>query len=357
MLDTFEYERFARAPEKNSHRVSMSSYQFVNSLASSCYVGRGGAAAAGADLSGMSAADYYATAMSNYQNCYPQAQQAQHYADFGHLGQQAQVQHPQHAMPMSPMSNGGVDFSMAHHVQQQQPIQQQQQQPGIQQQQQSMRPASSQRLNSVASPVNLGGTSLVAERGNRFTPVFCFASLEERYSTLGGSGTTPSSCKYAVVPDNKCLGSPQDLSLTNSTPTNALAHLTAAQNSLPGASSGAPSKAHDGKSGKQSNGQRHHSAKSAPGASSPSSPSSVSSGSSEPQSPGGQSEGSSKNANAPQIYPWMKRVHLGQSKSLVSPFTSLPRLEIESLTRAGEVHHHQDSPSYRPHRDQCYAVH
>lgn len=132
----------------------MSSYQFVNSLASSCYVGRGGAGGT-ADLSGMSAADYYATAMSNYQNCYPQAQQAQHYADFNHLGQQ--VQHPQHSsMPMSPMSNGGVDFSMTHHVQQQQPIQQQQQPI----QQQSMRPASSQRLNSVASPVNLGGTLL-----------------------------------------------------------------------------------------------------------------------------------------------------------------------------------------------------
>lgn len=159
----------------------MSSYQFVNSLASSCYVGRGsGVGAGGPDLSGMSAADYYATAMSNYQNCYGGGpvvgQQQQHYADFGganHLGHQQQQQqsHPQHAMPMSPMSNGGgggvVDFTMSqalHVAQQQQPMQQQpQQQPNRlqqsslqQQQQQQMRGPSAQRLHSVASPVNLG---------------------------------------------------------------------------------------------------------------------------------------------------------------------------------------------------------
>lgn len=141
----------------------MSSYQFVNSLASSCY-GRGTAAAAataGADLSGMSAADYYATAMSSYQqqNCYP-TQQQQHYADY-----QQHPQQQQHAMPMSPvMSNGAVDFNTMAGMQQQQPMQQarlqQQQQPiQQQQQQQSMRIPSGQqqqRLNSVASPVNLG---------------------------------------------------------------------------------------------------------------------------------------------------------------------------------------------------------
>ena len=157
----------------------MSSYQFVNSLAS-CYVGRG-ATTGGPDLS-MSAADYYATAMSNYQNCYGNpvagssvaaiaAGHQQHYADFS-----TNFSHP-HALPMSPMSTGGgVDFSMGQtlpHIpqqsmqqqqqQQQQPLQQQQQQqqqqqPRPQMQQQSMqqmRPAT-QRINSVTSPVNLG---------------------------------------------------------------------------------------------------------------------------------------------------------------------------------------------------------
>lgn len=145
----------------------MSSYQFVNSLASSCYgVGRGGTATgAGGDLSGMTAADYYASAMSSYQNCYPvagqqqqqqpQQPQQQHYADFG------QHQQQQQHMPMSPMSNGGVDFNSMTGMQQQ-PMQQQQarlQQQPIQQQQ-SMRGPSvvqqQQRLNPVASPVHLG---------------------------------------------------------------------------------------------------------------------------------------------------------------------------------------------------------
>ena len=158
----------------------MSSYQFVNSLASSCYVGRGsGVGTGGPDLSGMSAADYYATAMSNYQNCYggggggpaigQQQQPQQHYADFGsvaHIGQHQQQQqqnHPQHSMPMSPMSNGGgVDFTMSQalHVPQQPMQQQQQQQPNrLQQssmQQQQMRGPSAHRLHSVTSPVNLG---------------------------------------------------------------------------------------------------------------------------------------------------------------------------------------------------------
>ena len=171
----------------------MSSYQFVNSLASSCYVGRGSsvasvaaaaAAAAGSDLTGMSAADYYASAMSSYQNCYgaqvpvagqhQQQQQQQHgYTDFGggggghHLHQQQQQQqhHSQQlsAMPMSPMSNGvvGVDFTMQ---QQQQAMQSHVAQPQMQQQQlQQMRGPSvqqQQRLNNVASTVHLGKSFL-----------------------------------------------------------------------------------------------------------------------------------------------------------------------------------------------------
>lgn len=137
----------------------MSSYQFVNSLAASSCYGRGTAAAAasaaGADLSGMSAADYYATAMGSYQqNCYPQQpqQQQQHYGDY------QQQQQQQHAMPMSPaMSNGGggVDFMAG--MQGQQPMQQQARLQPIQQQQSMRIPSGSQqRLNSVVSPVNLG---------------------------------------------------------------------------------------------------------------------------------------------------------------------------------------------------------
>ena len=291
----------------------MSSYQFVNSLASSCYGRAGTAGAAGGDLSGMTAADYYASAMSSYQqNCYPvagqqqqQQQQQQHYADFG---QHQQQQH----MPMSPMSsNGGVDFNAMTAMQQQQPIMQQQQarlqqQQQPLQQQQTMRGPSvqQQRLNSVASPVHLGTPKRV---------FFIGRGLMNFFLTFQGGSSTPSSCKYAVVPD-KCLGSPQDLSLT---------HLTAAgppvltSAAVPTASSSSSGK-HEhksGGSGKSSHHQQQRHKAAAVGASSPSSVSSVSSGSSDPQSPGGQGDG--KNPNAPQIYPWMKRVHLGQSKSSI----------------------------------------
>jgi hypothetical protein len=148
----------------------MSSYQFVNSLAS-CYVGRGGSS--GGDLtSAMS--DYYATAMTNYQNCYNPAPAAQHY-DFSGGGGSGGGSHPQsgghplnHSLPMSPMSSGGADFGLGQTLQhlqtpmqqqqQQQPQQQQQQPRQMQQtlQQQQQIRQTGQRLNSVASPVNLG---------------------------------------------------------------------------------------------------------------------------------------------------------------------------------------------------------
>ena len=140
-------------------------------------------------------------------------------------------------------------------------------------------------------------------------------------SYLGGS-STPSSCKYATLSE-KGLGSPQDLSLTTSssmTPHGAAAVPVTTPSST-------PSTRHEssGKSNKASNSSshRHSSSKSSNhqsvvAASSPSSVSSVSSGSqSDPHSPGPHGdESNSKNANAPQIYPWMKRVHLGQSKPI-----------------------------------------
>ena len=167
------------------------------------------------------------------------------------------------------------------------------------------------------------------------------------WNYFAGGASTPSSCKYAVLPE-KCIGSPQDLSLTTTS------HLTAAQNSLAGAVSSAsvtatangPSASsassnkhlHDmsSKSSKSSQHRNHSSsshhtghhggknsstasavaaaAAAALAVSSPSSVSSMSSGSSEPNSPGDPDGG--KNPNAPQIYPWMKRVHLGQSKCI-----------------------------------------
>jgi len=136
----------------------------------------------------------------------------------------------------------------------------------------------------------------------------CLRLLIHLNKKKGGS-STPSSCKYAVLPD-KCLGSPQDLSLTHLTTASAppLPSIPAAS-----ASSASSNKHHSEKSGSSNNKRHHHHKTTAAAASSPSSVSSVSSGSSDPASPGGAADG--KNPNAPQIYPWMKRVHLGQSKS------------------------------------------
>lgn len=322
----------------------MSSYQFVNSLAS-CYVGRG--TSSGGDLS-MSAADYYATAMTNYQNCYGNppgpnvtaiaAGQQQHY-DFGsNLGHQA---HP-HSLPMSPMSTGGgTDFTIpqALHISQQ-PMQQQSRQQQLQQtslqqqqqqQQQQMRPVT-QRLNSVASPVNLGNKHSLGIVHN-----IANNCQSANVSQMTGGASTPSSCKYAGGPE-KCLGSPQDLSLTASSmthhqssqnsgePSASATSSSVASLSISNASSRHESMGKSSKSGQSlrnlgpanSSSSKHASnqSQSAAVASSPSSVSSVSSGSqSDAHSPGQNDNGSnSKNSNAPQIYPWMKRVHLGQSK-------------------------------------------
>ena len=148
---------------------------------------------------------------------------------------------------------------------------------------------------------------------------FNHIELTHYFWRLGGS-STPSSCKYATLSE-KGLGSPQDLSLTTSSSMTPHGVAVAAVTTP----SSTPSTRHEssGKSNKSSNSHRHSSSKSSNhqsvvAAPSPSSVSSVSSGSqSDPQSPGGHGdESNSKNANAPQIYPWMKRVHLGQSKSI-----------------------------------------
>lgn len=180
------------------------------------------------------------------------------------------------------------------------------------------------------------------------------------------------------------MGSPQDLSLTtSSSSSNALSHLAAAQNSLAGPPSTAvvpvasssssstsvtPSSKHhhdvSGKSSKQQSQQRnnhHHHSKNAtvvaPGASSPSSVSSVSSGDSDPHSPG-QHDGDSKNPNAPQIYPWMKRVHLGQSKSRFSVLgleliTARNQVITSRLREGGSDRHPIQSPHCRPRSSLC----
>ena len=138
-----------------------------------------------------------------------------------------------------------------------------------------------------------------------------------------GGSSTSSSCKYATLTD-KCLGSPQDLSLNTSasmTPHGVSRPSDAAPSAVSSAPASSSTTSSSTKANKSSaSTQRHSSSKNSssqqhPAASSPSSVSSVSSGSqSDPQSPGHDGTSGSKNANAPQIYPWMKRVHLGQSK-------------------------------------------
>ena len=123
----------------------------------------------------------------------------------------------------------------------------------------------------------------------------------------------------------KCLGSPQDLSLAPHVQTPSAAQTSA----NPSASKSSKSGGQRHSSSSQTNSASKSTANAV--ASSPSSVSSVSSGEgSGDQSPTHDGSASGK-GGAPQIYPWMKRVHLGQSKCHIIHLN--PQLLNWNLTR------------------------
>ncbi|XKL60464.1 hypothetical protein PGB90_007521 [Kerria lacca] len=255
----------------------MSSYQFVNSLAS-CYQQGQAPRPGGSPLDTSSpTSDYY-------------GQNASVVPSYGTAtGCYSPQQYPGQYMQQSP--GGMMDYTQLHTAQQHQRIHLQQ----------------LHHHQSLASP---GAMSPILNNNNNTTV------------TSLGSG----SCKYEVNSPNVAttngIGSPQDLTTTaqpNRTPPLSTPVVKAPPRT-PGASGASPSAG-------QTTG--------------PTSQSSSSPASSESSSPGGNNSssagGKSSSGNPPQIYPWMKRVHLGQStinangetKRQRTSYTRYQTLELE----------------------------
>lgn len=244
----------------------MSSYQFVNSLAS-CYQQGQPPRPGGSPLdTGSPTSDYYAPnagvvpSYGTTTGCYSPQQYAGQY------------------MQQSP--SGMMDYTQLHTAQQHQRL------TGVHLQQLH------HHHQSLASP---GAMSPILNNNNNTT-----------VTNLGSA-----SCKYEVNSQNSVattngIGSPQDL--TTSAQPNRTPPLSTTQIKpgtpvrTPGGSGASPSAA-------QTSGPTSQSSSSPASSTSSSSP-----GGNNSSSVGGKS-GSS--GNPPQIYPWMKRVHLGQSKFLV----------------------------------------
>lgn len=264
----------------------MSSYQFVNSLASCYQQGQSRSGGSPLDAASPATSDYYgqnAGVVPAYgaaaAGCYSPQQYAGQY------------------MQQSPAAM--MDYTQLHTAQQHQRIQH------LQQLQQH-------HHQTLASPGAMSPI-LAANNNNNNNP---------SVTSLVGAAA---SCKYEVASPGAMvtangIGSPQDLTTSgaqqpNRTPPLSSASAAAAsvvktQPRTPGPAGTPPSAG----VGAQSTG--------------PASQCSSSPASSEASSPGGANNsssagGKSGSGNPPQIYPWMKRVHLGQSKSYFRYFVGL----------------------------------
>lgn len=243
----------------------MSSYQFVNSLAS-CYQQGQPPRPGGSPLdTGSPTTDYYA----------PNAGVVPSYGTA--TGCYSPQQYPGQYMQQSP--TGMMDYTQLHTAQQHQRL------TGVHLQQLH------HHHQTLASP---GAMSPILNNNNNTT-----------VTNLGSA-----SCKYEVNSQNSVattngIGSPQDLTTSaqpNRTPPLSTSQIKAATPSRTPGAGASPSAA-------QTSGPTSQSSSSPASSTSSSSP-----GGNNSSSVGGKS-GSS--GNPPQIYPWMKRVHLGQSKSAI----------------------------------------
>ncbi|NP_001128396.1 sex combs reduced [Nasonia vitripennis] len=314
----------------------MSSYQFVNSLAS-CYANaqaqqqqqqqqgpRGTAASPGEPLQAASpaaGADYYNpnTASTGYPTpCYsPQ----QHYPQHPYATPAATMQHPAptgmidytQLQPQPRLSATATSQHNLHAAQQNQHHQQH-----LQQQQQQLHPDPTSPLLQAAAVA----------------------------AAAAAAGASTSSCKYAESVASTNVASPQDLTTS-----------TNARNSpAPGLGPGTSKAGVSGQLTSPAGGSSRSAAAAAASASSPpsgsgrggegsstlttaSSASSPASSTSSTSSTGNNSsnKGNGSGGNPPQIYPWMKRVHIGQStvnangetKRQRTSYTRYQTLELE----------------------------
>lgn len=245
----------------------MSSYQFVNSLAS-CYANQQGRPATTPDQQHQTASpggDYYnpnaATASGYPPSCYspPQVAGTHHYPQHAYATPSA-APSSSHMQP-----SGMVDYTQL----------QPQRHPG-------------------GSSTHLHHTSPGAPSPSLLPPQ-----------------TNPTaSCKYADSTSSTGVASPQDLSTTGPAPTRSTPPLTTSS-SAPGNSTKAtgltsPLSVSTSPPGKQT--------ASSTASQNLSSPASSTSSTSSSERTANSNNNSKSGGNPPQIYPWMKRVHLGQSK-------------------------------------------
>lgn len=269
----------------------MSSYQFVNSLAS-CYQqsqsGRPGGSPL--DTGSPATSDYY-------------GQNSGVVPSYGTAGCYSPQQYAGQYMQQSPTA-AMMDYTQLHTAQQHQRIQHLQQ---LQQHHHHQSLTSPGAMSPILGANNNNNNNSNANNNNNPSVT----------SLVGAAGA--GSCKYEVASPGTMvtangIGSPQDLTTSstqqpNRTPplTSAAAAIVKTQPRTPGPAGTSPSAG----VGSQSTG--------------PASQSSSSPASSEASSPGGTNNsssagGKSGSGNPPQIYPWMKRVHLGQSKCFFELF-------------------------------------
>ncbi|XP_023702514.1 homeotic protein Sex combs reduced [Cryptotermes secundus] len=333
----------------------MSSYQFVNSLAS-CYANQGQAQRAGASpvsaqhpASGQGqAADYYnpnAGATASYPpSCYSPQQVSGHHAQH----------YPQHSYAASSVSasqhmqNGGGAASMVDYTQ--------------------LHSSHPQRLGGGATVTHLQQHPHHHSANNAspgaVTPPLGVVTTPGGALLNNNSVASNSSCKYANPTTTTGVSSPQDLSTTGGGPQRSSPPIPVAQqasnpNSVTGGKStvtspasasstnspsgaavraaGGPSATSPAVTGQQQT-TGSTTASSAVSQSSSSPASSTSSTSSTTGSTNNTKQGGgSTTSNPPQIYPWMKRVHLGQStvnangetKRQRTSYTRYQTLELE----------------------------
>lgn len=236
----------------------MSSYQFVNSI-NACYGQRA------QDTSAAVNTDYYgAAAVNSYNNCYsPPLQQ---YGGYTPSGITAALQN-------------GAEFAAAAAV---------------------AASTGATTVPSVTSPPSSVGTHSATGGGSTTPgPVAAAAAVQGRLHQT--SSTSPSStpqanasssaCKFASTPESSTrpVGSPQDLSVS-------------AGGSGPGSSN-------------SGSGTEHNSSSQGGGVTSPGG---GDAGDPEDGEGASGSAGSNSKSTSPQIYPWMKRVHLGQNSTVNS---------------------------------------
>lgn len=281
----------------------MSSYQFANSLAP-CYQQGQPPRPGGSPLdTGSPTSDYYA----------PNAGVVPSYGTTA--GCYSPQQYVSQYMQQSP--SGMMDYTQLHTAQQHQRL------TGVHLQQLH------HHHQSLASP---GAMSPILNNNN---------------TTVTNLGSTTASCKYEVNSQTNVsgttngIGSPQDLTTSaqpNRTPPLATGQIKAATPSrTPGASGASPSAA-------QTSGPTSQSSSSPASSTSSSSPGGT-------NSVGGGGSGKSSNSgNPPQIYPWMKRVHLGQSKFIFTSFLHVATFIFSASlstprNRLGRGQHFKTKPS------------